>query len=278
MKNAELPLISVIITTHNSRRTIERCLWSIINQTFPNFEIIVVDNKSIDDTIAIAKKYTRRVFTHGPERSAQRNFAAKKSRGNYLLFVDSDMKLSPDIVKDCVNIARKNSDVVAIIIPEQSYGKGFWAKCKKLERSFYLGVDWIEAARFYKKNAFEKAGGYDQNLISGEDWDLSQRIKNLGIIKRIDKIIYHNEGNLKLIDTIKKKFYYSKNLHPYLAKQNNEKYIRSQGSILLRYRLFFSDRKKLFRDPVLGMGMLFMKTCEFGFGALGLFLGKLKSK
>lgn len=272
------PLVSVVITTKNSGNTIGDCFKSIKNQNYRNDEIIVVDNKSNDNTISIAKKYTHNIFIYGPERSVQRNFGVKKSRGDYLLFIDSDMILSPHVIKDCVNLASKNSDIAAIIIPEESFGIGFWAKCKKLERSFYIGVNWLEAARFYKKTTFEKAGGYDQNMISGEDWDLSQRIKSLGKVKRIANKIFHNEGNLSLIDTIKKKFYYLQKLHPYLKKQNNRRYFIQQGSIIQRYRLFFSDSRRLFRDPVLGMGMLFMKACEFGFGALGYILGRIKSK
>jgi probable beta-1,3-galactosyltransferase len=59
MKN---PLVSVIIPTYNSSRTLEKCLKSIKNQTYKNIEIIVVDNNSIDNTKEIAKKYTGKVY------------------------------------------------------------------------------------------------------------------------------------------------------------------------------------------------------------------------
>ncbi len=276
-KISNLPFISVIITSKNSEKTIEDCLRSIKKQNYYNYEMIVIDNKSNDNTIPIAEKYTHNIFIYGPERSAQRNFGAKKSLGDYLLFIDSDMKLSSGVIKNCASLIAKSADVVAIIIPEESFGIGFWAKCKKLERSYYTNIDWIEAARFYKKSAFEKAGGYDQNLISGEDWDLSQRVKSLGSVKRIYEIIFHNEGNISLINTIKKKFYYAQKLHPYLSKQQNKKYFESQRSIIQRYKLFLSNPKKLFQNPILGLGMLFMKTCEFGFGALGYMLGRIKT-
>ena len=65
--------VSVIVTTKNEAKNIGRCLQSIQNQTYKAIEIIVVDNFSKDETKRIAKKFTKKVFDKGPERSAQRN-------------------------------------------------------------------------------------------------------------------------------------------------------------------------------------------------------------
>ena len=73
----------------------------------------------------------------------------------------------------------REDGVAAVVIPEESFGTGFWAQCKRLERSFYLGVIWMEAARFFRKTDFDTVHGYDESLVSGEDWDLAQRIARL---------------------------------------------------------------------------------------------------
>lgn len=269
------PLISIIVPTKNSELFLKQCLRSIKSQTYKNFEIIVVDNYSTDRTYEIARKYTKLVFRQGPERSAQRNFGANKSRGEYVLFIDSDMELSVDVVKHC---AQQVEDYVGqkklggIIIPEKSTGVGFWAKCKALERSFYVGVDWIEAARFFPKDIFIKVNGFDEKLTSGEDWDLSQRIRNKYALARIGSFIYHNEGKLMLSETIRKKYYYAKKISPYLKKNSSKNNRDKQMSIIKRYKLFFSNPKKLFSDPAVGIGMLFMKTTEFGVGGIGYLL------
>ena len=135
------PLVSVIVPTRNSEKFIGKCLESISKQTYSRIEIIVVDNNSTDRTKEIAKKFTKKVYNKGPERSAQRNYGAKMSKGSFVLFIDSDMVLTSKVVGECVLSIGK-----AVIIPEKSFGKGFWAKCKALEKSFYIGVDWIEAA------------------------------------------------------------------------------------------------------------------------------------
>lgn len=264
-----LPLVSIIVPTKNSAFFIERCLKSIKNQTYINIEIIVVDNDSSDCTLELANKYADRILKKGPERSVQRNFGVEKSKGQYVLIIDSDMELSKSVIKGCVKKAKKGFG--AVIMPEESFGEGFWAQCKKLERSFYIGVDWMEAARFFDKKVFLGVGGFDNHLISGEDWDLSQRVKTRTQIGRVSDLIFHNEGRINLAKTLKKKIYYARHFDKYLSKNH----AGPQISLIARYKLFLSRPKKLFKKPILGLGMLFMKTCEFGFGGLGLFVQRM---
>lgn len=260
--------VSLIVPTKNSKEFIFECLKSIKNQTYKHIEIIVVDNNSKDGTKGIAKGFTNLVFNKGPERSAQRNFGASKATGEYLFFVDSDMVLTKNVVSECVKKARSGR-YKAIVIPEKSFGKGFWAECKMLERSFYWGIDWIESARFFETKLFNEFGGYDQRNTGTEDFDLPQRIKNKDGDKSIGRIkgfMLHNEGNASLLNILRKKYYYSRKLAVY--KLNNEKYFKKQANLLNRYYLFFSDPKKLFSSPLVGIGMLFMKTSEFFVGGV----------
>ena len=67
--DARNPLVSVIIPSKNSSKTLSICLDSIKNQDYENIEIIVVDNHSIDNTLEIAKRYTNTVYTFSPERA-----------------------------------------------------------------------------------------------------------------------------------------------------------------------------------------------------------------
>ena len=297
-------LVSVIVPTKNSEKTIKKCLESILAQTYlsadrqdKNLEIIVVDNNSTDGTQRIVEDLRFKIhdsriylFNKGPERSAQRNFGAQKAKGEYLLFIDSDMELSKTVVEDCVNkineqktinpsaslragnnqgTRNKEQRTGGIIIPEESVGEGFWAKCKALERSFYVGVDWIEAARFFPKKIFEEFKGYDKKLISGEDWDLNQRVNKKYEIERINSFIYHNEGRLSLINLLNKKFYYAGKIKNYSSKSVNKKEFSTQLSLINRYKLFLSNPKKLFKNPILGFGVLFMITMEFFVGGMG---------
>lgn len=274
MKRANFnPLVSIIITTKNSQRFIDSCLKTIKNQSYPNIEIIVVDNFSNDRTKDIALTYTKNLFEKGPERSAQRNFGAKKAQGKYLLILDSDMELEENVVKDCVEKIKSEEDIKALIIPEISYGKSFWAKCRALERSCYIGDEIIEAARFFEKKIFFEFDGYDEQITGPEDWDLPQRIGKKYKISRIKSQIRHNEADLSLVKSIKKKYYYSQKFFKY-AKKHPE-IAKKQINIIFR-PAFFRNWKKLIKDPIHALGFLFMKLCEANAGVIGIFVGGIK--
>ena len=275
------PLVSIIVPTYNSGEYLEACLKSIIEQNYETVELIVVDNSSQDNTQEIAKKYTDLVYTKGSERSAQRNYGVYQSRGEYILMIDSDMVLTEGVVSECINVIQSNSQLKILIIPEESFGEGIWAQCKKLERSFYSGIDWQEAARFFNRNVYLEVGGYDEAITGPEDYDLPNRIEakyGKECIGRAKTLIYHNERKLDLIKNCRKKFYYAKTLHLYIQKDVNRDRLHKQTSIIRRYAVFFSKPVKLFKNPLLGIGMLFMKTCEFIAGASGYMVGKFSSK
>ena len=261
-----LPLVSVVVPTHNSAASLPACLDSIVRQSYPSIEIVVVDNYSTDASREVGLAVTPHVFTHGPERSAQRNAGARAARGSYLVFIDSDMVLGSTIVERCIRISTEDAAVKGIIIPERSVGEGFWACCKALERSCYVGDDTIEAARFFDRSAFEIVGGYDEALTAAEDWDLSQRVALLGPLRRIDTYIMHLEGRLRLRDTMSSKFYYGQTLGQYIRKHPGS----AARQLQLVRPAFVRHRRRLLAHPLLTAGLVVMKFCEFAAGGAGL--------
>jgi len=263
-----MPLVSVVVPTHNSADSLRACLESIKNQAYPSVEAVVIDNNSTDATLEVARALTSHVYTQGPERSAQRNRGAREARGTYLLFVDSDMVLAPDVVEQCVRLMASASDITGVVIPETSVGEGFWARCKALERSCYVGDPTIEAARFFARETFDVVGGYDEALTGPEDWDFSQRAARLGRLGRIDVYITHLEGRLTLGETMRSKFYYGKTMGIYMRKQS--------GSAVRQLQLvrpaFLRHWRRLLAHPVLTTGMVVMKVGEFAAGGMGLLL------
>src|SRR3989344_5031703 len=217
MKTANINFkISVVIPVFNEVNKIESCLKSLSNQSYKNIEVILIDDCSNDQTVSVAEKtgvslgLNLKIIQLGKhqERGTARNIGAKKSTGDYLLFIDADMKLDKNVIDECRGFIKK-SDIKALIIPEESIGEGFWAKCRQLEKKCYLGDDRIEAARFFEKKAFWNVGGWDEKMVSGEDWALTRRIRSKYRIGRIESSIYHNEYKLTLWRAIKKKFYYA---------------------------------------------------------------------
>jgi glycosyltransferase involved in cell wall biosynthesis len=264
------PHIAVIVTTRNNHETLDSCLRSIKEQSYSSIELIVVDNNSTDDTKAIAQRYTTSVFNQGPERSTQRNFGVQQTNAEYVLIIDSDMELSEHVVRGCVEKVQHNPELKALIIPEESFGTGFWAQCKRLERSFYVGIDSIESARFFDRKTYEQVGGYNEHMVGGEDWDLSRRVGSVAPIGRIDRYIFHNEGHLRFTRTVRKMYYYAQHATVYFQHNPTDSALTDTSGPLERYKLFFSHPAKLLRHPALGIGMLTLKTAEYASGGLGL--------
>jgi len=259
-----LPLISVVITTKNEEKHIVSCLKSIKNQDYPRekIEIIVVDNNSTDDTVKLAKQYTKNIFTKGPERSAQRNYGMiTKSHGQYVMYIDADMELSKKVVSSCVSRATKNPDIIGLYIREIVTGDNYWSKVRRFERSFYEGTV-IDCVRFIEKSAFVKVKGFDERLTGPEDWDLDKKIRNLGKVDLIKQPIYHNEAEFNLKKYLAKKSYYSKGLDIYIKKWGkDDPDVKKQFSPLYRLVVVFLEREKWQKLPqqprlVLGMALL----------------------
>ena len=266
MKNRkDQSLVSVIITTKNEEAVIENLFKSLRRQTYKNLEIILVDNGSIDRTKDISSKYTKLIFNKGPERSAQRNWGVKKAKGKYVLILDADMELSKRTLAECVD---KATSYKAIVIPEKSFGKGFWTKFKIFEREFYEGENDIEAARFFVRSLFLRFGGYDTSITGPEDWDLPLRMRKNGIkIGRIKSYILHNERNFSPFKSAKKKFYYASHAKVYLTRHSDM--VFSQGNLLFR-PVFFRKWKKIVSHPVLSSGMFVVRLIEMTGAGLGV--------
>lgn len=286
------PLVSIVISTKNEEKNIENCLKSIVFQTYPkeNIEIIVVDNSSTDKTKEISQKFTNKVFDKGPERSAQRNYGMlEKSSGEYLMFLDADMILSPDVIEKCVKKMEGAKDVVGIYISEVVLGKSYFSRVRRFERSFYDGTI-VDGVRFIKKTAFEKIGGFDEELYAAEDWDLDKRLKKIGSLKVLENkgpvdlsnwefkdyilergvnpekfgsVIYHNESEFDLKKYISKKKYYSKNFDKYLDKWGREDPdIKKQFGFWYRFFDVFIEKgrwKRLIGNLHLALGMYFLR-------------------
>lgn len=274
MKPAKNPLVSLIITTRNSGLTLQKLLQSITQQSYKQIEIIVIDNNSTDETLKIAKLFTNNIFLKGPERSAQRNLGARFAKGKYLLFLDSDMILSPQIVKECVHELEYGGRFQALIIPEKSFGQGFWAKTKSFERELNRNENYFEAARFFPKKIFDEIGGYDENLTGPEDWDLPERISQKNKIGRIRSLILHNEGRPTLYQLAKRKFYYGLSAHQYFKKQNL--FPLNIKTVYLIRPAFYRQWRKIFDHPILSLGMLMMLIAETFGGGLGYLVGRFK--
>ena len=110
------PAVSIVTPVYNGEKTIAYTIESVLNQTFDNFEMIIVDDKSNDNTISIIKKYQAldkriKLFTLEKKSGAAsaRNRAIKEANGKYVAFLDCDDLWLKDKLEQQINFMKKNN-------------------------------------------------------------------------------------------------------------------------------------------------------------------------
>lgn len=243
-------LVSIIIPTKGRADFLENCLKSIKAQTYKNIELIIVDGEPDSETLKLINKYKVTLYKYTPtlkkgsfDAPYKRNYGVKKSKGKYVYYVDADMELGKNLINEAVGLFNKKYS--ALILPEDSFGVGIWAKAKNLERRCYLGDMGIEAPRFFNKSVWEKVGGLDQSLASGrDDGDLYYKLLENGYkVGRTKSIVKHNEGNLTVAKLFNKKYRYGKDVLKYVSKRPKigiYSYFPIRMSFFRNWRLFVS--------------------------------------
>jgi glycosyltransferase involved in cell wall biosynthesis len=267
------PLVSVIVPTKNSSRTLEACLKSIIDQSYKNIELIVVDNNSTDDTKEIAKKYTDKVFNYGPERSAQVNYGVTRADGEYVYKVDSDFVLDDKVVEQCVVEVAKGYD--AIVVHNSPDVTVSWiARVRKFEVDMYKYDLTHSSARFVKKDIYEKIGGFNEKITAGEDYDFQNKLNRDGYKTGfIEAEALHLGEPKSFWKHMKKYYYYGKNFVNY-AKENKKEAPQQLGFFR---GVYARNWKKFIEHPILGIEFLIYNIFKFGFGGVGYLVGKFKN-
>lgn len=203
------PIISFIIPAYNEEENIERCLNSIVNIFEKNIcEIIVIDNGSTDRTKEIAGNFGALIL----DRSncfvgTLRNLGAKATSGKILCFIDADCEITP-AWKDQLNfyipeIINQNIGILGAkyALPDNSnLIQNAWFSHQKLD--FIGPIQMIPAGNMIiQKELFLSVGGFNEDITSGEDYELCERIRNKGFKifhdYRFKCIHYGNPKNIR---------------------------------------------------------------------------------
>ncbi|MFN7990612.1 MAG: glycosyltransferase family A protein [Candidatus Micrarchaeia archaeon] len=259
------PLISIVIPTKNSEKTLGPCLASVAAQGRKDFELIIVDGNSTDGTGAVAKEYDSILITSGLSLPGSRNLGFSKARGDIFLSIDSDMILEPDLLDD---IAKSIDGYGALIIPESGYGSGILSACKSLEKECYVGDPMMESARAFTRASFMKLGGYDASLLMGEDKDLHCRLEEAFPIGRTRAKVLHNTEHLSLSSSLGKSYRYGRTFKSLVSKKNPR-----LGKAFSGRRLFpLRHLKILIRRPLTAVLLAMLKGLEYSAFGLGYIL------
>ncbi len=182
---------SFIVPALNEEKYIGACLDSIGKQKRKDFEIIVVDGYSKDNTAALAKRYGARVLyekMRGP--GAARNKGTVNAKGNIIVFLDADVRIGNDFLG--IIEEKMSQDIGGFICRLYSYD-GFSSSYNLahiiMKLLFKLRIVMTAGSCFiYRKDVFERAGGFNQSLMTNEDHDLAIRASKLSRFVYFDDI------------------------------------------------------------------------------------------
>ena len=265
------PLVSFVIPTYNSEKTIERCLKSISAQTYPNIEIIIVDDFSTDNTLHKILEQNLKNLTlikqntnTGPSKC--RNIAILASKGKYLSILDSDDFIYPNKTKDQIEFLENNQEYSIVgsnvIIADSKKEK--FSKRKKLHtdiiKSIYYYNPFCHSSIIFKKSDFLKTEMYDEKIFFGEDHRLIAQLLILGkgyniqkyLVKKFEK---YGETISSKISKFKHLYYlFSNRIYIFNTFKKNKysfKFILSLLSVPLIFFIYiFKIDKEIIRKTI----------------------------
>lgn len=210
--------ISVIVPVYNNERTIERCIKSLLKQTYTNFEIIIINDGSTDNTKEIIKKFqnNKKIYIFDqPNRgvSCARNLGLKKSKGKYISFVDSDDYVENNFLQDLIDGMKDINDLSIVglrhkypnndkIDKIEKYYEGEFTSTQVLNFLFFKnGPQGYLPNKLWRKDIIYKNGLFlDPELDKLEDLLFTVKYllssKNVSIKNHIDYVYVHENFSL----------------------------------------------------------------------------------
>ena len=203
--------VSVIIPTHNRAALLRRSVESVLNQSYQNFELIIVDDASTDNTQEIIRSfndprisYIRNNKNRGG--AAARNIGIEAAKGSYIAFQDSDDEWLPEKLEKQINLFKTAAPHVGVVytgfyrvkdgiktyIPCSIIRKKEGNISKTILNGSFVSTQTVLA----KRECFDKAGLFDEELPRLQDWELFIRISRFFHFNIIDEplVLVHNQA------------------------------------------------------------------------------------
>lgn len=182
-------IISVIITCYNHGKFLGEAIKSVEAQTFKNFELLIIDDGSTDNTALVAGEFTWAHYIYQPNAglSAARNTGLKHAAGDYILFLDADDRLLPDALRHSIEAMRVHPDAGFVFGGHHFINKegviygglqtsDFNRAAKPYENLLISNFIAMHGAVLFRRQVLQEIGGYDTALPSCEDYDVYLKI------------------------------------------------------------------------------------------------------
>jgi len=189
-------MISIIIPIYNQADKLSACLESIKNQTYDNYEIVVVDDRSTDHIAPVFRKYKKEFglkFDYWYSQTRHwapytRNKGFKKTQGEFIMFCDADVVLAPEALSIMLKTLREHPEA-SYIYPSHKYGHKLF-KLWPFNADKLRQMPYIHTTTLMRREHFPKAG-WDENIRKFNDWDFYLSILDEGHIGYwLDRVLF----------------------------------------------------------------------------------------
>ncbi|WP_372474250.1 glycosyltransferase family 2 protein [Capnocytophaga sp. ARDL2] len=244
-------MISIIVPCFNQAQYLDECLQSVLEQTYQNWECIIVNDGSPDNTEEVAKKWCEEdarfqyVLKENGGLSSARNTGIQEAKGEWILPLDCDDKISNRYLE----LAAKEFDKGYTVIYCQA--AFFGAKNEKWHLPEYsfkgqLYNNHIFCSAFFKKQDWEKVGGYDTAMKHGyEDWEFWLHIltKDSKVYRIPQVCFYYRQKEQSMITDLMAQQEVVQSTRAYIFEKHQQKYFEIYGRFFNKLR-FVYDKKQ----------------------------------
>jgi glycosyltransferase involved in cell wall biosynthesis len=258
-----MPRVSVIIPAFNASRFISQAIESVLDQTFTDRELIVVDDGSTDDTASLAMKYgekLRYIYQKNQGLSSARNTGIVKAEGEYIGFLDADDYWDREKLRHQVALLDSLPDTgvvyTALKVVDKDNHEIEERGCLVRGRIFFslLTENCVVgscSSALIRRECFEKAGTFDEMLSASEDWDLWLRIAPYYLFDFVDlPLTFYriHEGNMHKDLVLMESNVFHAIDKLFKREALNQEVVRRQGEILAKHALDFALNYFIERD------------------------------
>jgi glycosyltransferase involved in cell wall biosynthesis len=238
-------LVSIIVPCYNQAHFLNDSLQSVLNQSYPHWECIIVNDGSPDDTAGVAQKWCERdsrfkyIKKENGGLSNARNAGITISKGEYILPLDADDCIHKDYLVKLVPQLQQDNSLAIVSCYSKFFDKSLNEVVYELkpEGSTYhylLYVNQLIATSLYRKKCWEEVGGYDESMKKGfEDWEFWLSITKIGWkYKVVPEFLFYYRKSKKsmLVDTISN---YAEINKEYIFTKHKEIYIKDFDNCMI---------------------------------------------
>ena len=234
------PEVSIIVPCYNQAQYLSEALQSVLEQTYENWECIIVNDGSPDNTSQIAQKWVEKdsrfkyIYKINGGLSSARNAGINYAKGTFILPLDADDRIGPNYVSLALDAFQKDAELKVVYCKAEKFGNevGEWKLPYYSRRN--LAVDnMIFCSAVFKREDWELVGGYDVNMIYGlEDWEFWIAIlKNGGTVKCLVEVnFYYRIKTTSMIEQLNLEK--RKTLFEYMSIKHADFFVPQFGSFM----------------------------------------------